>query len=829
MVPVTLWYRLREQKKNNRGASLIMVLSVIALVMIIVAIILSLALMNYRMKVTNKKSVDNFYTTEQAVEEIRTGLIYDLSETVATVYNEIMTNYSKNNSDERESLYRGRMKKALMQKYETASGSGIYNLALLQTYTTKQAYDPANPKEDTVEVTTPTPNTTNHINNGATDLTLMNIKVTYYGKQGYTNTIKTDIILKYPEIDFKKNSGVTPIMAYSLIANRSLQVADMKNGITLRGNVYMGEKEAIFGASSQVDFPHSAPKRELETLVIAGGPVQLKGDAKLTMDGTRLWAEDLILDSASMNVVDGTVYVRNDVRLQRSGAGPSVTISGNLYGFGNPTYLAEAASVKNPLENITLWDANNEPQKGMLLKDSISASPADYSSSVIVNGSKSTVDFTGLKEMLLAGNAYINAASKNDELLQYNQLNGIATTTNEEDTKLQTGESISVRRNQTAYLVPAECINSSSPYGATNPMTATEYEALRSNSNGDHTKMVNFDHEISQLGKSLRQLGAEDFTVTYYPVKNAGPMAYLFMQFNSTADADNFFSTYYDQNNQMEHYAKLEQNLDLYTSTTTNGVKNRNLKLPGTLDEDRDSSETKKFYYNGNVILNDGSGNAFRTASLIHDSASEDTWKDISIKAQDTFAALNHILREQYDQVTEEQAQLDVYDNLIYDIGSVNHTVKNIIAPGKERAFITRGAKPVVAVVTNNKDGNAYHIDSTTIKQTVNAKDSGGPREGDLCFVIATGDVVVETDFVGTIIAKGDITINQSGIEIKPDHTKVAKAFLGLDKDGVSICEYVKNAEAYIIGGTNDPSGDTIEIQDLVAYENWSKDKSDSE
>ena len=213
MAQVTHWHPLREQKKNNRGASLIMVLSVIALVMIIVAIILSLALMNYRMKVTNKKSVDNFYTTEQAVEEIRTGLVYDLSETVATVYNEIMTNYSKNTSEEREELYTGRMKKALLKKYETSSNSGIYNLTLLQTYTKKKAYDPTNPQEDRVEVTTPTPNTTNHINTGASDLTLMNLKVTYHGKNGYANTIKTDIKLKFPEIDFKKSSGVTPIMA----------------------------------------------------------------------------------------------------------------------------------------------------------------------------------------------------------------------------------------------------------------------------------------------------------------------------------------------------------------------------------------------------------------------------------------------------------------------------------------------------------------------------------------------------------------------------------------------------------------------------------------
>ena len=63
-----------KKSRDNRGMSLVMVIGTVALVSILVVIVLSLSLMNIQMKSVYKKSADNFYDAEAAMDEIRTGL-----------------------------------------------------------------------------------------------------------------------------------------------------------------------------------------------------------------------------------------------------------------------------------------------------------------------------------------------------------------------------------------------------------------------------------------------------------------------------------------------------------------------------------------------------------------------------------------------------------------------------------------------------------------------------------------------------------------------------------------------------------------------------------
>ena len=48
-------------RKDNRGASLIMVVIAMAIVAVLAVTVLWMALINRQMKVTNKKNTDNFY------------------------------------------------------------------------------------------------------------------------------------------------------------------------------------------------------------------------------------------------------------------------------------------------------------------------------------------------------------------------------------------------------------------------------------------------------------------------------------------------------------------------------------------------------------------------------------------------------------------------------------------------------------------------------------------------------------------------------------------------------------------------------------------------
>ena len=58
-----------KKSRDNRGMSLVMVIGTVALVSILVVIVLSLSLMNIQMKSVYKKSADNFYDAEAAMDD----------------------------------------------------------------------------------------------------------------------------------------------------------------------------------------------------------------------------------------------------------------------------------------------------------------------------------------------------------------------------------------------------------------------------------------------------------------------------------------------------------------------------------------------------------------------------------------------------------------------------------------------------------------------------------------------------------------------------------------------------------------------------------------
>ena len=82
-----------KKSRDNRGMSLVMVIGTVALVSILVVIVLSLSLMNIQMKSVYKKSADNFYDAEAAMDEIRTGLQQDVADAATTAYLSVMSQF----------------------------------------------------------------------------------------------------------------------------------------------------------------------------------------------------------------------------------------------------------------------------------------------------------------------------------------------------------------------------------------------------------------------------------------------------------------------------------------------------------------------------------------------------------------------------------------------------------------------------------------------------------------------------------------------------------------------------------------------------------------
>ena len=99
------WRRSREQRQNKRGSSIVLVVGALAVVGTFAVILLSLSLLNYRMKHVNLQAQDNFYDAEKVLDEIRAGLAVDVADAAGAAYQETLEKYSKLSVDERKEHY----------------------------------------------------------------------------------------------------------------------------------------------------------------------------------------------------------------------------------------------------------------------------------------------------------------------------------------------------------------------------------------------------------------------------------------------------------------------------------------------------------------------------------------------------------------------------------------------------------------------------------------------------------------------------------------------------------------------------------------------------
>lgn len=85
-----------QNRKKNQGFSLLTVIVSVAFIGIMAMLVLYMALANFNMKVTDLKGKDSFYTAEQALEEIRTGLQEDVGKcNVYWLITKVLETYSK--------------------------------------------------------------------------------------------------------------------------------------------------------------------------------------------------------------------------------------------------------------------------------------------------------------------------------------------------------------------------------------------------------------------------------------------------------------------------------------------------------------------------------------------------------------------------------------------------------------------------------------------------------------------------------------------------------------------------------------------------------------
>lgn len=756
------------KKLNNKGSTMVLVTVTLAIVGILAVVALWITLINYEMKITDSKVKDNFYSAESVLDQICTGLQNDVSDAYNFGYDKVMQNYTMLDEDGRQSLFAQNYVNKLRMNIKSSSGEGSdlrYDLDKLKGYVASNLLDTNKYPYAVIESTSDggDGNGDGLLTTYETGLLIKGIKVTFYDEKGYSSIIETDINLAIPAMNFTTSEGLPDIFSYSLIGNSGLKINDEKviSDVDIQGNVYAGSAYVVDPSKTDdltsVSIPNGTTVTVSNTAYfIAEGNVEIGSPSNKT-NGTnslldvaadcQLWTENINVNGARLKL-RGNSYVSDDLTIYGVGSKVSLGESGygKYVGYGNSDELAED------------------------------------SSAIIINGKDSSVDLSGLKELLLAGYAYINTGK-----IASNK----ATITN---TDIQTGESISVKGNQIAYLVPAECIgtegsdkDAKSHFGR-NPLTYKEYQVVHGSAS--YTE-INDKVKTSKTGKTLSDYinggDVNDYIKTIMVPGTSGDSNDGFVYYYINLPADNAMDYYRD------FYDVDKTKLELYTKFYTNMIKS--------------GDAASRIYTVGNYSIYDN--DELDLMKGVVDGIDVDAE---SATLSENYMALNSKLITNYAALTANELSATLYTNIINE----ENLTKVTSGTSGTRMFEVTTAKNEVykAVVCSG----SYDYNGSDLK---------------IKLIVANGDVNVSSDFEGTIICKGKINI-MSGCKVKASTEEVFKRLLSAavdetDENTLHLYDVFDEGSAYMtksVAGEieDDDDSSSIAYSDIITYKNWKKE-----
>ena len=491
-------------------------------------------------------------------------------------------------------------------------------------------------------------------------------------------------------------------------------------------------------------------------------------------------------------------------------------IAGNYYGFGSVTSAlnADCYFYKN----------------GIYTKDQNTG--ADLSSAIVINGKNTTLDLSNVQKLMLAGKNYI-ASSK---------VKG--TKTNASD--VMTGESITVKGTQLAYLLPSELLGTGEQ-SFTNPMDADTYETSFRGISSTNNILIQMDKAVEVWGgKTLRQLGVDQnnpVQTVFYNEPGGTSYVYFYLNFTNEANAAAFLQNYLTVN------PDAKENMDKYLSFYFSGEES------GISVKDADSY--LRYVTGGNVLTYDGSTDTSSLqAATDTDAAADSKLVQEQIGYQNSWYALNRKMISSYDllntsvdegwkdasgnQVThnETESGRSVYDNLVNEKKMVEFVDKNPSegAGSLKYVFTASPEDGSLQAIMYHNGGSCTLRDGETVNGTGETLKIDSTMAKNLRLVVCTGDVVIEkgVSFKGIIMTKGTLTL-ESGASLESSPLEAAKVFQSQinnasdTEKAVKAQDFFWDGDKYVLGNStstksDDSSSDSYSAADCVSYENWRKE-----
>lgn len=791
---------LWNQKRRNRGSSIVIVIIAMAMIGILATTLLWMSYINYKIKVNDIRNKNSFYSAEMVMEQIVAGLQKEASDSVAVAYQEVLSNWDDLQSESNRyssfaSTYLDTMVKHLR---DADKGDGYYKRDILKGYVDTTVWDHVNQTAwdngtDDTDETKKKPPVMELVNGNS--LILRNVFVSYMDEDRLS-IVSTDLCLDVPEIVFTQSGSIDELYNYILIGNQGISLTQGSGQVTGDGSIYAGTDDK--GKGGIVINPASSLAINNGRYVISKGEIDVIGpgaglivrDVKET--GSSVYAKNLDLQSGTISF-DSKTYIANDLTL--SGNGSKATLTKEYYGYGISTESGIGDS-KTDQEN---------------------------SSAIIINGQNSTVNMSGVDTLMLAGRAYIGTNTTKKELDQNAEAvaNGDAAKKNEKAVLM--GESITVKGGQIAYLVPTECLgvyNGETLIGQ-NPVTQDVAAKIQTYKNdyGENFKEVDFTRAVSRLGGlSLSSFGVTDMdhirkVSTQYV--GGGTESKSLTYYYLVMDAENaarYYQTYYLNGSNKE-------TIDQYFKKYATG---------GIVLGDY-TSEQNSYTILGNALVSDvlsqsGVSLLASTATTSNTMTTEEVYQKSG--------EIANVYKGLTTNLSEDGASASSFQNVFDSVIKKEIVTKN--ADGSETRetiqeyLIHNGTGSTMEFTTD--DGLKGII--TAGSYTLSSATSGASN---IRLIVSLGDITIDRNFTGLAIAKGTITINgavsngaASLKRNKMDLYKVLNATTGAEGDTMTPMGFFVNGETSLSEGAQESPTDEagnldIDYTEIVRYMNWDK------
>ncbi len=578
---------------------------------------------------------------------------------------------------------------------------------------------------------------------------------------------------------------------------------------SMNSGIYVTDASTLLVQGDKVIVPGTIAAFDASTITMTAGAFTTVNPDDLN-DINDVWCDNIVLGGhalsgrASKVDIRANMYVQDDLEVNADGA--KVSLYGTYEGY-NYSQQSDASYMTIVPSALDAVDSSNK------------ADPSKYakahtgSSAIVVNGQGTTLDLSALQELVIAGKAYIettksitetkgsvtnNKGEKEDIVTKtYSYVSNDASADEVEVSDYVTGESLSIKSNQLAYM-PLYNTAGINGYKAFLTLVSSHCPAGRE---------YRFEDELNQMTP----------IVTY---KLNGD-TYNFFNFTNDEVKSSYIASYaafLKDTNSSQEYVNDILNYDKF--------KVENITLPTgeiyssgaiTAVKDTSVSVTAAKEFSDNLVSNKNNISAYSKL------------KQISDEDNDKYKALKFKLSTKL--TTEETSELRGLNN--DEITPIN-TYINVSLIGSDLDAVHYDGK-----VMNT--GNKVWISDGDINITADDCNNEGVVRG---IIICKGNVTFEAPTSGTdssyvkkfeglimsggkVYADHDMTFN-AGATIVRNILSEAAATEGKEgaEDYSDICKIFKSYSDILGKDSNDKTGTSISVigtADILGFENWKR------